>query len=435
MWRTTTAGLAIAAMLVACAGGGDDATIADTASDGGGPIAGASDLDTDGAAGETVEEPAAHAAADVEAESAAAGDVGTRSADDARPVDAGIPLRAGSVDDNLDFVDYLDYRARFLATGIPVHDLDVSERHIVEVRTPDGRPVLGATVTLRAGDEELARVRTTADGAARVFPLAVGAAPDQDLELEIAHGTARVAQPLERTPGVVPVTLDTDVVGSPVPLDILLLLDTTGSMGDELQRLTATFADVARQVRDLETPTDLRFGYTAYRDLDDEYVTRTSDFTADVDAFVDDLGGLRAEGGGDTPEALSEALEEALAAPSWRDGDTVSLVFLVADAPPQLDREADYAVEVIRAAAQGIKIVPLASSGLDNQGEYVFRQLAQITGAPFLFLTYGADGAPGDATPHEVSGYDVLSLDELIVRVVRNELAALAGEPVTPPEQ
>jgi hypothetical protein len=206
-------------------------------------------------------------------------------------------------------------------------------------------------------------------------------------------------------------------------------------MGDELQRLTATFADVARQVRDLETPTDLRFGYTAYRDLDDEYVTRTSDFTADVDAFVDDLGGLRAEGGGDTPEALSEALEEALAAPSWRDGDTVSLVFLVADAPPQLDREADYAVEVIRAAAQGIKIVPLASSGLDNQGEYVFRQLAQITGAPFLFLTYGADGAPGDATPHEVSGYDVLSLDELIVRVVRNELAALAGEPVTPPEQ
>jgi hypothetical protein len=344
-------------------------------------------------------------------------------------------MRGGSVDDNLDFVDYLDYRARFLATGIPVHDLDVSERHIIEVRTPDGRPVLGATVTLRAGDEELAKVRTTADGTARMFPLAVGAAPDRDLQLEVAHGTARVDQPLERTPGIVPVTLDTDVVGSPVPLDILLLLDTTGSMGDELQRLTATFADVARQVRDLETPTDLRFGYTAYRDLDDEYVTRTSEFTADVDAFVDDLGGLRAEGGGDTPEALSEALEEALAAPSWRDGDTVSLMFLVADAPPQLDREADYAVEVIRAAARGIKIVPLASSGLDNQGEYVFRQLAQITGAPFLFLTYGAEGAPGDTTPHEVSGYDVLSLDELIVRVVRGELAALAGEPVTPPEQ
>jgi hypothetical protein len=433
MWRTMTAGLAIAAMLVACAGGDDDRSVADTAADDGGAASGASDLDSDGA--ETVEEAPAFATAELDAATEARADVGARAAEEAPLVDPGIPMRGGSVDDNLDFVDYLDYRARFLATGIPVHDLDVSERHIIEVRTPDGRPVLGATVTLRAGDEELAKVRTTADGTARVFPLAVGAAPDRDLQLEVAHGTARVDQPLERTPGIVPVTLDTDVVGSPVPLDILLLLDTTGSMGDELQRLTATFADVARQVRDLETPTDLRFGYTAYRDLDDEYVTRTSEFTADVDAFVDDLGGLRAEGGGDTPEALSEALEEALAAPSWRDGDTVSLMFLVADAPPQLDREADYAVEVIRAAARGIKIVPLASSGLDNQGEYVFRQLAQITGAPFLFLTYGAEGAPGDTTPHEVSGYDVLSLDELIVRVVRGELAALAGEPVTPPEQ
>jgi hypothetical protein len=330
--------------------------------------------------------------------------------------------------------------------GLAVHDLNtleergwltfgVSERHLVTVVTPDGRPVLGASVTLRTGDRELAQVRTTADGTARVFPLAVGATADDPLEIEVVHGDARLSQPLERRSGPVQVTLDTTVVGSPVPLDILLLLDTTGSMGDELERLTATFGDVARQVRDLDTATDLRFAFTAYRDLGDEYLTRTFDFTADVGRFVDELSQLRAEGGDDEPEALSEALAEALAVPAWRGGDTVSLVFLVADAPPQLDREADYAVEVLRAAAHGIKIVPLASSGLNDQGEYVFRQLAHITGGPFLFLTYGADGAPGDDTPHEVSGYDVLALDELIVRVVQHELAALAGVPVPPPQQ
>ncbi len=40
----------------------------------------------------------------------------------------------------------------------------------------------------------------------------------------------------------------------------------------------------------------------------------------------------------------------------------------------------------------------------------------------FNFLTYGADGAPGDETPHHVDEYDVLSLDELVVQLVSDEL-------------
>ena len=57
--------------------------------------------------------------------------------------------------------------------------------------------------------------------------------------------------------------------------------------------------------------------------------------------------------------------------------------------------------------------MPIASAGLDDQGEYVFRQLAQATMGRFTFLTYGADGAsPGDSTDHHVSDYAVLSLDD-----------------------
>jgi hypothetical protein len=77
---------------------------------------------------------------------------------------------------------------------------------------------------------------------------------------------------------------------------------------------------------------------------------------------------------------------------------------------------------------RGIKIFPLASSGLDDQGEYIFRQLAQISSGKFLFLTYGAGGAPGDETPHHVDDYSVLSLDELVVRLVEEELAQLSLE-------
>jgi hypothetical protein len=109
----------------------------------------------------------------------------------------------------------------------------------------------------------------------------------------------------------------------------------------------------------------------------------------------------------------------------------VSLAFLVGDAAPHLDYpdDSDYAVEVFEAAKRGIKIEPIASSGLDDQGEFVFRQLAQLTGGRFSFLTYGAAGAPepGDTTTHHVDDYSVLSLDDLVVRLVSEELAPLSG--------
>jgi hypothetical protein len=184
---------------------------------------------------------------------------------------------------------------------------------------------------------------------------------------------------------------------------------------------------VAQRIRDLPGSPDVRFGMTVYRDRGDLFVSRTFDFTPDVEAFVAELALIEASGGGDYPESLNEGLHNAIHLPEWRGEETVSLIFLIADAPPHLDylQDYDYAQEVMDAAAMGIKIFPLASSGLDDQGEYIFRQLAQISGAKFLFLTYGAGGAPGDETPHHVDDYSVLSLDQLIVRMVEEELAHL----------
>jgi hypothetical protein len=78
------------------------------------------------------------------------------------------------------------------------------------------------------------------------------------------------------------------------------------------------------------------------------------------------------------------------------------------------------------AAQQGIKIFPIASSGLDDQGEYIFRQIAQYTQGQFIFLTYAGPtngGAPGDTTTHHVDDYSVENLDRLLVRLVETELS------------
>src|SRR5688500_15402795 len=82
----------------------------------------------------------------------------------APPQRSGPGLRAGSVDDNAAFADYLKYRDEFRRLGITVHDIDVSIRHVVTVVDEAGQPLLGATVT--AGDQE---VRTGAGGRALLF--------------------------------------------------------------------------------------------------------------------------------------------------------------------------------------------------------------------------------------------------------------------------
>ena len=108
------------------------------------------------------------------------------------------------------------------------------------------------------------------------------------------------------------------------------------------------------------------------------------------------------------------------------------LIFLVADAPPHLDYEQDFAYdkELVEAVRRGIKIIPIASSGLDDQGEYIYRQIAQYTGGYFIFLAYEEtpqpSGEPG--TTHHVEGYTVEALDDLVVRLITDELAHLSGQ-------
>jgi hypothetical protein len=344
------------------------------------------------------------------------------------------PLRAGSVDDNADFERFLEYLARIESLGIPLRDFDPAGRIVVRVTGSSGLPVAGAEVVVLTADEgvEVARLRTTADGSARFHPASYGADASA---FEFSVGDTRASA----SPGdTVELTVaEAGGAAPPIALDVLFLLDATGSMGDEIGQLKVSIDSVAERVAALEGAPDVRFAMTLYRDLGDDFVTATYDFTGDVAAFRAALADVVADGGGDYPEALDEGLAEALMLASWRDpGSTVQMVFLVADAPPQIGRQVDmpYPVSIVEAISRGIKIFPVASSESDDQAEAVFRQLAQATGARFVFLAYGAGGAAtGGSTDIDRTDYEELALDDLVVRLIAEDLAALTGDPETVP--
>jgi hypothetical protein len=351
-----------------------------------------------------------------------------------------VRLKAGEVDDNRQWDDYLLYRRNY--QGPWVHDRDVSERYTVEVTDGQGNPVLGAEVRFYLPGQqrqEIYRAYTYANGQVLFHPLALTETPLEQVdrfEVEVQYENLTEQFSLTRFEAQAAtafserwtVALDTRQQLETLNLDVLFLIDATGSMSDEINKVQSTIFDVAAKIDALPEQPEVRYGLVSYRDRGDSFVTQAYEFTPDVRDFAKNLNTVFADGGGDYPESLNEGLHQALNNVEWRGGGTVQLIFLVADAPPHLDypQDYDYAVEMDRAAQRGIKIFPIASSGLDDQGEYIFRQLAQYTQGRFIFLTYAGPtngGAPGETTTHHVDDYSVENLDELLVRLVTEELA------------
>lgn len=347
---------------------------------------------------------------------------------------AGTPLKAGEVDDNADFNSYLQYLYAY--SGLPVRPVDVTERYLLTIVNDQQQPVLDARVRVFDGQQLLFVGRTYAGGRTIVHPRALGAfGNSQAFRVQIDKGNSSAEATLTRGQGIEHTFVLPGAEAAPArtKLDVLFLLDATGSMGDEIGRIQQTIVSIADRIAALPQQPELRLGLVAYRDRGDEFVTRIYDFTPSVQEFQRTLLTVRAEGGGDDPESLNEALHQAVQGVNWA-SDALRLTFLVADAPPHLDyaQDFDYVQETRVAVARGVKIYPIAASNSDDQAEYVFRQVAQQTLASFIFLTYQPGqntGAPGDTTQHNVdpAAFTVERLDDLVVQVVRRELAQVTA--------
>lgn len=180
-------------------------------------------------------------------------------------------------------------------------------------------------------------------------------------------------------------------------LDVVFALDTTGSMDDELAVIKERLGAMSRN---LEAEADVRFGLVAYRDRGDAYLSFPIPLTRDRAALEQSLARLQASGGGDTPEAVGEAVRCAIDEMNWdRSANCSRLLFLIGDAGPhQQDLSACFGA-VRDARAAGIKVHAWGCSGLQDSGDDDFRQIAALGGGEFNYLTYGqsvqrADGSP-----------------------------------------
>ncbi|HCF57521.1 MAG TPA: hypothetical protein DFS52_05955 [Myxococcales bacterium] len=336
-------------------------------------------------------------------------------------------LTAGAWDDNLNFdffLGYLERLERQQLAGLP--RVPRADRLVIDIKEGAGRAAAGAEVTVIHRGQELFRGPTGADGRVYYFPAWDQVAQGDELEIVASSGSARASTTARAGASSAVVTLADARVEEVLGLDVALVLDTTGSMGDELDYLKAEVEGISAAIHARYPTVDQRWALVVYRDHGDEYLVRSYDFS-DLQTFRTMLRGQSYGGGGDLPEAPEVALDEAMRL-SWRGGATARLLFHVADAPHHVGREGALLEGVRLARSKGVRIYPVAASGVDELAEATMRSEAQLTGGRYLFLTDDS-GVGGAHKEPSLPCYLVTRLDKAMVRMVAMEVSGRRLEP------
>jgi F0F1-type ATP synthase membrane subunit b/b' len=116
-------------------------------------------------------------------------------------------------------------------------------------------------------------------------------------------------------------------------LDVVFVMDTTGSMKNELRDIQVNLSGIIRVLHRL-APT-LRAGFVAFKDKPAKQITRAFPMTAMTTANLERMLGfvqdLRARGGGDVPEPVDQALEDAIDM-TWR-SEALGKIIVIGDEP------------------------------------------------------------------------------------------------------
>jgi hypothetical protein len=193
-------------------------------------------------------------------------------------------------------------------------------------------------------------------------------------------------------------------------VEVVFCIDTTGSMGgligaakDRIWRIVNGIAGALNGPR-------LKVGLVAYRDRGDVYITKVFNLTDNLESVQTELASYQANGGGDTPESVNQALSDALKKVSWTAPGSKSYrtIFLVGDAPPHMDYRDDikYPETCREARSKGIVINAIqCGEAADTKSEWM--RISSLGGGDYACIPQSGGvrfiGTPYDAWLTEFS--------------------------------
>ncbi len=294
-------------------------------------------------------------------------------------------------------------------------------RFVLQLENANGTPVIGAKITLLNKSQFIWKAITDNTGKAELWANAfINQNYNEDYSIDFEYNGKKynIAKAKQFNEGINYYKINTSC-NIPNEADIVFVVDATGSMQDEINYLKADLLDIINKVKDTIPKLNLNLGCVFYKDTTDDYIAKYYDLNRKPENTIDFIKENNAGGGGDYPEAVHRAIDVAVNYLSWRDNTIAKIVFLVLDAPPHQaeDKIAELQTTIAKAAELGIRIVPIACSGVDKSTEYILRSIALLTNGTYTFLTNHS----GIGNPHiepTTDKYEVEKLNDVIKRII-----------------
>jgi Mg-chelatase subunit ChlD len=173
---------------------------------------------------------------------------------------------------------------------------------------------------------------------------------------------------------------------SPPQLEVCFVLDTTGSMSALINGAKQKIWAIANEMINLEPRPDIKFCLIGYRDRGDDYITKVTDLSYDIDEIYKTLLDFKAQGGGDGPESVNQALYESVNDISWSSDqeNTIKVIYLVGDFPPHMDYQNDVQYpQTVTMANQNDIVINTIQCGTHNVTTRIWKEIAQNSGGHF----------------------------------------------------
>jgi Mg-chelatase subunit ChlD len=185
--------------------------------------------------------------------------------------------------------------------------------------------------------------------------------------------------------------------------EIVFCLDATGSMGGLIGTAKEKIWDIVTELAQSQDIDTLKMGMVFYRDRGDNFVTKQIPITSDLDEAYSELLEITANGGGDSPESVNQALHESITNMLWSTKPkTYKTIFVVGDCPPHMDYEDDilYSESCKKATEKGIIINTIKLGNGCSEAIYHFKKMAECSNGEFLKLDQDAKDY-SIATPYD----------------------------------
>jgi Mg-chelatase subunit ChlD len=186
-------------------------------------------------------------------------------------------------------------------------------------------------------------------------------------------------------------------------VEVVFVLDTTGSMGDLIDGAKRKIWSIANTIVEQNPDADVAMGLIGFRDRGDQYVVKTHQMTEDLQSLYGRLVKFEADGGDDTPESVNEALSTAMKDITWSKGDDVRrIVFLVGDAPPHMDYKGERQYpEILKEAKQRGIIVNAVQAGDMQETEEIWKDIAQRGAGRYMAIPQNGGEVVVIVTPYD----------------------------------